>query len=306
MNIYLHVGYPKVASTWFKKKFLPHVKNIKVYDRAIVRECFHEPGAFDFDADLVRKKLEPIDVRDIWISEELLTDRSWTGGVQGFVTKEVANRLHEVFPQANIIIFIRNQIDILASFYLQYIKSGGNYNIQKFLYPGKYLVGGANRLVISPDFFLYDKVIKYYCDLFGRNKVHIFVFEEFKENPKEFISQFSSTFGLKLNINEIDFSAANMGYRRFILPVRKFTNIFSRNGPFNKYYLIHIPKINYLCKSYLEKANQFRIFGIRLNSVKILGEKNTAYFKKYYAKSNQILIKEYGLNTIRKHNYPLP
>ncbi len=305
MSVYLHVGYPKTATTWFKKRFLPNVQNIRSFEREFIRQCFHNPGAFDFNVEDVKSKFETDSLNDIWISAELLTDRSWTGGVTGFVTKSIADRLKLIFPDATIIFFIRNQIDILASFYLQYIKSGGNYSIRKFLYPEKYYTGGAERLLLSPHFFLYDKIIGYYSQLFGKKKVHIFLYEEFAENPKKFIDSFASKFDLKFDNSKLDFSNVNMGYRSFLLYTRRICNTFSRNGPLNKFYLFHIPKFNNWNRYLHQVANHYRIFGKRPDSISIIKKRNADYFREFYAESNSRLIKEYGLEKIIEYNYPV-
>lgn len=306
MSIFIHIGYPKTASSWLYKKFLKSIKNIKVYDRKIIHQCFMDPGAFNFDAEIVKKSFDKNNVKDIWLSDDILLGRLRLGGAKGFITKELANRLYIVFPDAKIVIFIRNQIDILASAYLQYVKSGGNYSIKKFLYPEKYLAKDANKLVIlGIDYFMYDSVIEYYYNLFGKENVYIFLYEDFAEDPKRFIASFASKFKMIYDMNSIDFSLENKGYSSFLLFTRRLCNAFSSNGPLNKYYLINIPKFNYLSRYIHNIANQYIIFGSRPDSIKLLGKKNVNFLKEYYAKSNRRIKDEFGIDGLEKHNYPL-
>lgn len=306
MKVLLHIGYPKTASTWLQENFFPHVRNIRSFDRKSIQKYFLEPGAFDFNIDITQRYFNGDDNKITLISDELLLGRLRPGGVKGFVTKEVANRLRAVFPGAQIIIFIRHQADIVASSYVQYVRSGGNYGIKKFLYPEKYFGDKGNKLVLlGLDYFLYDKVIDYYASLFGKENVHIFIYEEFRDNSRDFLKKFSDRFGLKYNDDEINFSPVNTSYRKFLILTRRFSSLFSRNGPLNKYYLFHIPRFDYLSRYFHTVANNYRIFGNRLSFKEILGRKNLLFINEYYKESNRILIEKYDLADLRKYNYPL-
>jgi len=306
MSTYIHVGYPKTASTWFYKNFLIFVKNIKVYDRKLIRKCFMEPDAFSFNVDKIKELFETNDKIDRWLSDDILLGRLRLGGVRGFITKEMANRLKLVFPDAKIILFIRNQIDILASAYLQYVKSGGNYGINRFFYSEKYYGKEANRLILlDTDYFLYDKVFEYYFNLFGTENVHIFLYEDLAENPQKFISDFATQFKLEYDENSISFCPENKGYSNFLLFTRRICNIFSYKGPMNKYYIFHIPKFNYLSEYLHDIANKYRIFSGRPDSKKLLGKINVKNFVEFYSRSNNRLKDEFGIKGLKKYNYPL-
>lgn len=306
MRIYLHIGYPKAASSWFQKKFLPNVKNIKVYERKFIRECFLDPGAFEFSPGEFKSAFESKEDIDIWLSEELLLGRLRPGGVKGFVVVEIAKRLKEVFPDAKIIIFIRNQIDILASAYMEYVRSGGNFGINKFLFPERYFRSEGNRLVLlGLDYFLYDRIINLYNKLFGNENVNVFLYEDFAENPKSFIAAFSNFFNLTYEEDSIDYSPENSGYRRFLIQTRRFISIFTRSGPLNKYYIIHLPKVHFYSLQIHRFANRYSIFGRKPNSAEIIGKKNIEFLKKYYLNSNRKLRDIYHIKNLEKYNYPL-
>ena len=50
------------------------------------------------------------------------------GGLGGLLSKEVAHRLKESFPDATILVFVRSQPRIIAAAYAQYVKGGGTYS----------------------------------------------------------------------------------------------------------------------------------------------------------------------------------
>lgn len=51
----------------------------------------------------------------------------------------MGQRLKTVLPNARIVIFIRNQTEMIASVYKQYVKEGGTHSPRRFLHPELYL-----------------------------------------------------------------------------------------------------------------------------------------------------------------------
>jgi hypothetical protein len=306
MSILLHIGYPKTASSWLQKNYFSKVENCKRIDRKTIQRLFLEPGAFEFDAEKIKREFQIEPEKHLLLSDELLLGRLRPGGVKGFVTKEVANRLKAVFPDAQIILFIRNQVEMIASAYLQYVRSGGNYGIMKFMFPEDYEGSRSNRLVLlGLDYFLYHQVIEYYKSIFGEEQIHVFLYEDLDSNPKEFIRLFSERFKLKVDTDSIEYTSVNPGYRSFLVFTRRISSIFSKLGPLNKYYLVHIPNFDYISRYFHHIANNFRIFGKRPDSYKLIGKKNIERVKEFYKDSNKLLIKQHGLKDLEKYNYPL-
>ncbi len=305
----LHIGFPKTASSWFQESFYPNVQNINYIARESVQQLFLNPGAFDWNAYNCKTQLESLVINStgrVVLCEELLLGRLRPGGVKHFVTKEVANRLKIIFPRATIIIFIRNQLDAIASAYLQYIQSGGNYSFDKFIFPDKISGGDYNNLVLlGIDYFQYHKVLDYYSDLFGSENVHIYLYEEFCSSNINFITSYSGTYKFAIDIKSLSFKRINEGYRTMLIYPRRFCNAFTRNGPLNKYYIIHLPFADRLTKIAFAKANKCKVFGMRKSTKEILGVKNIEYLKSYYKHSNQILLEKFGLNELARYDYPL-
>ncbi|MBN1597448.1 MAG: sulfotransferase [Bacteroidales bacterium] len=306
MSTILHIGYPKTATSWLQEKYYPKITNRFLVPRKTLQKYFLEPGAFEFDVENTGKIFNEFSDKPLLLSDELLLGRLRPGGVKGFVTKEVANRLHKVFPDARVVLFIRNQIDMVASSYLQYVRSGGNYSIRRFMFPEDYEGSRSNRTVLlGLDYFLYHQVIDYYKQLFGDDQVDIYLYEDFDSDPKSFIQNFNDKYSFDCDISKIDFTRVNPGYRKFLIHTRRFSSIFSRMGPLNKYYLFHIKNFDYISRYFHYIANNYKIFGGRPDSKKLIGRKNLKRVEDYYRESNRMLTDKYNLNQIEKYNYPL-
>jgi hypothetical protein len=92
----------------------------------------------------------------------------------------MAQRLHESFPESEIIIFVRAQPDAAASWYAQYVREGGTASPRRYFFPDEYLFPGRNMpfKIARFDFSQLDfaGLIQEYDRLFGRDRVHVFAF----------------------------------------------------------------------------------------------------------------------------------
>ena len=120
-NIF-HIGYHKTASTWFQNYFYPKVNNYLYVKRDNIRDHFYKGIPQDFPKDC-----------DLIFCDEELSGNIHNGGLSGFLSKDVANKITD-FENPKVVILIRNQYDIIVSSYLQYIKKGGNYSLDAYLY----------------------------------------------------------------------------------------------------------------------------------------------------------------------------
>jgi hypothetical protein len=185
--IFLHVGYPKCASTFLQKKiFSPHPdidyigpetgvnRNFNelffnttesLYDPEAVRNCFLKNG---------KTKL---------LSIETLVGDGFTSHINGDF---YARRLSETFPNAKIIIIVRNQENAIESLVMQWIKSGwsGKFSPNDFF---KQIKLYTEQVGFDYDLFKYTRTINYYRRLFGSNNVHVLFFEDFQKDIFGFV-----------------------------------------------------------------------------------------------------------------------
>ncbi|MBN2485252.1 MAG: hypothetical protein JXB34_04710 [Bacteroidales bacterium] len=305
MRQLLHIGYPKTGTSWFQKNFYPNVTNYVYAQRRKVQDELMVKGPFDWNAEECKTYFEGLG-NHVVLCEELLLGRLRPGGMKHFLTKAFADRLHQVFPNGKIIIFIRKQPEALASAYLEYLKAGGNYSIDRFLFPEKIAPGEYNKLVLlGIEFFNYLPVVDYYCSLFGIERVHLFLYEDFCQSNKMFIKKFSGFFDFDTGSNTINYSPENAGYTPLLIPLAKFINAFSRYGPLNKYYLLHVPGMHKFGKWALARLNQIIGRQKPVQAEQVLGKRNYRYIQEYFRPSNTALMKKYNLYEMEKFGYHL-
>jgi len=299
----IHIGYPKTASTWLQNNFFNNISNIDFVDRRTTKEDFILSNSLDFDSNFLTDKYK--NKSRILLSHELLVGGMiHTGGVNGILIKEFCLRLKSVFPNAQIVLFIRNQTDMIASAYNQYIKGGGTYGINKYLYQNTF--DALNKyFFFSFKYLEYDKIIDLYKKEFGENNVYIYLHEEFSKDPKEFTKKLSEKFNFDTDFDKIDYTPLNIKYRKHLKTLFRITNIFYRKSVINKFNLFRFNKLYYKSKNTFNSLNKYKIFGSFQNTREILKEKNYKYICDYYKESNQRLISKHKLNEIKEYNYPL-
>ncbi len=292
MNPLIHIGYPKTATTWFQKNFYPFVEDINFIKRKDVLENLIHPNSFNFNKDNIKGYFNSNN--RIIICEEIIL------GSNMLTVKKRALRLKAAFPDAKIVIFIREQADIIASKYYQYIKGGGNYNIDKF-------VSNFFANITLPKFakYEYDKVIKLYYHLFRKENVYVFLYEDFLSNNIEFIKTFQERFNLIFNINNIDLTKKNEKYRKNIMRIAQLTNVFTNRKAHFKNYIIHVPYWYTITRKAFYFLNKYKIFGKIPSPLEILGKKNYNYIKDFFKESNNILYNELNLKKIAEYDYSL-
>lgn len=308
-QIFFHVGYPKAASSSLQLNLFPYHDEIN--NLSAQSELFQGKSplnSFYYNLKHLKPTLyEQIDHSSIFynyifpnleqkrinvFSEEgIITDFSKT------VDQELrANRVKYYFPNAKIIIIIRQQAEFLRSFY-----DWGNPDktIDKWL--DKLFNQENNRLLSSLNFY---KAMSLYYNLFGKDNVKVLLFEELKFNPDSFGNKLANFLGISTynTISNLKQPVVN-SYNSDLNKYRRFRANLLPNVTFSKYLpnsLIQKSKkllIKYLSKRTLKKSsiNQAHMEQIR------------GYYKQfrgYYKQSNQKLIDLTGLE-LDKYNYPL-
>lgn len=297
MKHIFHIGYHKTGTTWFQKYYYPAVKNAEYVDHILTRKIFLDKKEFDAP-DLDKLKLEP--GKTYIFCHEELSGNIHTGGMNSFVTKGMASRIRDSYPSARIVIFIRNQIDMIASCYSQYVKEGGTYNVKRYVFHKDFKKIFRSAL-FSFDHFNYYNIVDHYVKLFGRNNVKIFLYEDFAHDTENFIRKFEE--GLELESSLFDQVKPNAGYRRSIMTLARMINVFYRGDVLYKYYLFNVPGLLRVSKRVLNFLNKHDVFGKRGDSEEILGASLVEYINNYYRESNNQLAITFNLD-LKKYNYP--
>jgi len=284
-NIF-HIGYHKTATTWFQKIFYISVQNFKVVNREKIRNYFYENINEEFNSN-----------NDLIFCDEELSGNIHNSGYSGFLTNGIARKISE-FENPKVIIFIRNQFDIIPSSYLQYVKEGGNYSLKRYIKHEEFSRNNRTSL-FSYSHFNYENVISYYVSLIGRENVYVYLFEDFISNQKEFIDKFTETHQFQIDKKSIDFSKNNNSYSYISLFLARIINSFSRKNVIYKYYILHIPYVYEYAREILRRVKFFPI-----KNKSFLGGELRNEIQSYYSESNKRISNKYNLD-LEKYNYPI-
>ena len=249
-QLFIHVGYHKTGTTWLQDKFFDKHPEITYLGKTFKDPIYKFAQVFDdiiylsdhtFSPQKTREKFNKFLI-DCKVDTNLLLGISYegfTGGNDWFgsYSTQIPSRIKKVFEEydVKILIGIREQSKMLASFYSEYIKNGGTNSLQRLInHPrstGRYLI----------DSLQYYPLIKKYQELFEESNVKVLLFEEFIQNP---ILQAQSIENF-LNIGHYkklrNTKPVNISFSNFGISLCRFKNCFFFMPPFNNNSLISFP-----------------------------------------------------------------
>jgi hypothetical protein len=294
----LHIGYQRTATTWFQKHLYPQISDITYLAHDDLPELlFGNPD--EKELAYLRDWFEKINKRIVISDENLL------GTIGNKSLYSNAAKFRKIFGQCHVVIFIRNQIEKYSSNYGYYIKTGGSLTFRKFLFlkDSEEIYGGQKHK--------YDILIDTYNKEFGAANISIFLFEEFRMNPKLFIHNFLVKLELEDRGLERDYNPENNSlsepWNRIFRILNKFSKKYAVSGKSkeNESSIIHIPYWHYLMYYFYGFLSKIRYFSGSQNHERILDDNNTRMISDYFRESNRNLISIHGLHEIKNYNYPI-
>ncbi|MGQ7794088.1 hypothetical protein ACUN0C_16905 [Faunimonas sp. B44] len=226
---YIHIGYPKCASTSIQITFFPdhpelyhlgngwNKNNNRYIDDAVTNVAevdLRYKREFIYDSQQAKAAFEPHfeaaeadeKTKAVGLSSEFL---SFTlGNEVDVVTK--AKRLHEIFGDDTCVVFVfREQLSLLKSLYTEMVKGGYPGTFRKFL-EYTYLFQDRNWCRE----FCFDKVFDLYAGLFGRENVCAVPFELLKADEKAFVARLCDGIGVsrvELQMRELNKQGPSLG-----------------------------------------------------------------------------------------------
>jgi hypothetical protein len=237
----LHIGMPRTASTFFQNEVFPNLGDFKHLG---VNETHHsEPfqrlmyqDESRYNGSAIGESLSTSIKENLIISNELFVGQSLFMASTNRTRN--AQRLKQLYPDAEVILFFRNQADLLESLYSIGVYSGHNAKPEEYIRFDNEPSETNNPLyptftsVEQTEQYFYSTLLKVYQGLF--EKVHVFLYEDFTANPVAFIEQFCDRLDVTLTVN-IDFdkrtnsslSARQLEYLRKTNSLKEF---FERSG----------------------------------------------------------------------------
>lgn len=288
----VHVGYHKTGTTWFQDIFYPAVRNRPYIPRSIVRAAFLAPGALEFDPACARQILGAHADHAI-LCEENLTGGLHNGGLAGNLSKDVARRIKATLPDAQIVLFVRDPVAMIASAWVQYVKGGGTYGLRRYLFGRDQFSPVAPEQDEAPGFrlthFDYHRLVAHYDALFGAERVHVFRYEDFRADPHVFTRTYAARFGMEIDMSRIDWGSRNPSLSRILLWGARAMNLFTRRAVADKSWLIHIPGWYGLSRRLLRRANASGRFGRPLRARDLIDPKLELMLRRHYAAGEAIM-----------------
>lgn len=295
----IHIGFHKTGTSWFQQVLYPLVSSHHLADRDLVRSTFMGGDAFHFDAAKARRTLEDASSgRPAIICEEDLSGILHIGAASTYIAKVVAGRLRDSFADADVIIFVRAQTDAAASWYAQYVREGGTASPRRYFFPDEYLFPGRNTpfKIARFDFSQLDfaGLIQEYDRLFGRERVHVFAFEELTSDPERVLRRLRSL-GLDFP-DEVPLARVNAAYRKGLVPIARATALFTARSVENKRTILHLPFWFRGRLRLLNLLDRLPVFGRRLQSSDVLDKAISEWISAYFCDGNQWLEERMGMD----------
>jgi len=280
-KILIHIGYHKTATTWLQQVLFNNTQNgfYTPWGRGQITNDFVKSDALTFDSLACRAKydhgISKADTNDLvaTISHERLSGYPATGG---FDSKLIADRLFASFGDAIVLIIIREQKNIIRSWYAQYIKDGGSMPLKRFLdQPQENLFRAP---LFSRKFYQYDALINYYQKLFTIDRVLVLPFEMLAIDPANFVERVVGFSGME-KVPSVSVESYNQGRGVLRSIVGRYANrLFSLNQ-LNSCAIVNWPWMN-------QKMWGFGAFLSRLTPSLIednLERRTRGYIKDYVA-----------------------
>ncbi len=188
-TIYFHVGISKTGSTFLQQRVFPDLKNIHY----IPTHKYHQ----------INDEIKKVKNGPILVSREL--DRQFEREVDLF-----AKNHKNVVP---IIVFRRHD-QYLASQYRRFIKNGFKGDVESF-FDVENDTGFFKKI-----HFNFSYQVQYLKQKFNTEPL-VFIYEDLKNEPQQFIEQFATSINGKIDIQAVDFSTKHSSYNEKQLKVIK-------------------------------------------------------------------------------------
>jgi len=289
-KVFIHVGLPKTASTLLQEIVFSALKPMTYISRPYTQEnhAFNKLQYADdsfYAAEELRDEINNIIALEpgnkVLISDELLSGAPF----YNFINRGlIAKRLAEILPDAEVILFLRGQKDIIRSLYNQYVKIGwftDELNSRFISSPGQgfelsdFVKGKRdwnihNRFINHQSFmnqchFLFYELVKLYDDNFS--KVHLFLYEDLLTRPGTVLSSLEELFEAQLPetvLQRIKTTNVNPKLSEDEIPTQLVQDRLKLLFPSGKYKLIR------------KALGEFLVFTMKDNGLSDRGEKHIA------------------------------
>ena len=205
MRIVFHLGMHKTGTSWLQAVFFsghPDIflvadhrqpwKDPLLRDLIVTPETHFDPDRCRVDFDQSRStKLRAAQQSHklLMISAERLSGHPYSGGHDRV---QILWRIKRAFPEAEILLVIRNQIDAIRSVYKQMVAGGCTIPLTKLLQQRYWKTCG-----FDPSYWDYYEYLNIARRIFGQKAVKVLCYEFMKNNVSQFMDRLCSHYDLR-------------------------------------------------------------------------------------------------------------
>ncbi|MCC5844283.1 MAG: hypothetical protein JJU05_08535 [Verrucomicrobia bacterium] len=207
---FIHIGYPKTATTTLQRTLFQNAdslyylgkpfsaENIKRLEQALLL------GGDLFDQALNEKDVLLKEITNCGCSKVLISQEGFVRNTrygkgfesEGHNIEDTASRIFTYFSSLTedkntppqIIITLRSQYSLLPSYHSYFVPE---LSWKKYL--NTCVIGEQRGFAKALD---YKRVLNTYSSLFGEENIHVFLYEDFIQNPVRFISDIGNLLGI--------------------------------------------------------------------------------------------------------------
>jgi len=189
-RVIFHIGLHKTASTWFQKDVFANRSDWfgmhEKFRRSKIHSLFCQESIFNDIGDNQLYKEFVAEIDDILlksrycvVSHERLSGYPPSGS---YDLVSIAKKIKKYFPNAKVMLLIREQRAMIYSMWKQQIKDGGSLSLNQYLRPIEVTPVRIPRFTIQN--YDYDRIASFYKKLFGDSNVLVLPFELLKYDLK--------------------------------------------------------------------------------------------------------------------------
>ena len=198
-NLFI-VGTPKAGTS----SLYAYLSNIP----GIYMSPVKEPNYFSIKTIPEQSRIKPIRDRTKYLSlfKKVKNEKIFGEASTSYLSDpDAAKLIHDVTPDARIIICLRDPVERTLSYYLMHLRNGlikGSFHeqVQKSLK----LVRVYNTRSLNLEAGLYSGDVQRYLNIFGPTHVKILIFEEFVKEQKKILKQVLSFLGIDIELNDFE------------------------------------------------------------------------------------------------------
>ena len=217
-KVFLYAGLPKTGSAFLRQEVFTKLdpSRVCVNPKGVAR-AFQEMHAAHYSSACKNSVKEMVTeaFSDITQGIVLITDMGLAGDAEDNFRQfnKSTDFLAELFPEASIIITLRNQVDWLLSLY-KHLTAGLGVSVAKFLnfsdgkFHPKHRADFPNVDALGFDFA--EKCDRY-VETFGRENVHILFYEDMVADPENFVRRVGDIFGCDV-VGDVNFRTENKSF----------------------------------------------------------------------------------------------